>query len=123
MLCTAARALVAATAAAKAAGEERAEPKEERAAAEALCQIFTNALEVLPSLPAACACDARAAAPGTTAHQPGCEGNALRWPSALQCTCGARLGLPGVMRSCSCVGRVLCRRVLFGPQECRCAVA
>ena len=73
VLCTAARALVAATAAAAAAREERAEPKEERAAAEALCQIFTNALEVLPSLPVTCACDAQAAVPGTYCRPTGTQ--------------------------------------------------
>ena len=64
MLCMAAHAVAAATKAAAAAGEPGAAPRDERAAAEALCQVFTNALEVLPSLPVACACDPVAASPG-----------------------------------------------------------
>ncbi len=40
------------------AGAAGALVREEKAAAEAVCQVFTNALEVLPSMPVACACNA-----------------------------------------------------------------
>lgn len=57
LLCTAAKAVVQAAKAAVEGGVTGAVLREEKAAAEAVCQVFTNALEVLPSMPVACACD------------------------------------------------------------------
>ncbi|CAL8462486.1 g2019 [Coccomyxa elongata] len=59
LLCTAAKAVVQAAKAAVEGNVAGAVPREEKAAAEAVCQVFTNALEVLPSMPVACACDAQ----------------------------------------------------------------
>ncbi|BDA46351.1 probable histone-lysine N-methyltransferase SMYD3 at N-terminal half [Coccomyxa sp. Obi] len=59
LLCTAAKAVVQAAKAAVEGGVAGAVSREEKAAAEAVCQVFTNALEVLPSMPVACACDAQ----------------------------------------------------------------
>ncbi|EIE23992.1 hypothetical protein COCSUDRAFT_62519 [Coccomyxa subellipsoidea C-169] len=58
ILCMAAKAVGKSEKAAADAGAAGALVREEKAAAEAVCQVFTNALEVLPSMPVACACNA-----------------------------------------------------------------
>lgn len=58
VLCTAAKAVVSAAKAAVEGEAAGAVVREEKAAAEAVCQVFTNSLEVLPSIPVACACSA-----------------------------------------------------------------
>ncbi len=70
LLCTAAKAAVQAAKAAVEGNVAGALPREEKAAAEAVCQVFTNALEVLPSMPVACACDAQSFHTGEPLHDP-----------------------------------------------------